>query len=95
MKMTFGEALNIWSRVVSGDDTLTTDEVKTAAQWFYDFISKLSDKASQSEIALENAVQSQASVETKEKLKKAAESDKRQLDDFIRKYDDLKNWLNQ
>ena len=41
----FGKAHDIWSRVVSGDKTLSEEEVKAAATWFDDFCAKLSDKA--------------------------------------------------
>lgn len=34
MEMKFGKAHDIWGRVVSGDDTLSDDEVKAAAEWF-------------------------------------------------------------
>ena len=94
MEMTFGKAHDIWSRVISGDSTLTEDEVKAAAKWFDDFSAKLSDKASQSEQELQEAIQSKENKETIERRKReAAESDKRQLEDFINKYDDLINWL--
>ena len=89
MEMTFGKAHDIWSRVISGDSTLTEDEVKAAAKWFDDFSAKLSDKASQSEQELQEAIQSKENIETIERKRKAAESDKCQLNDCIRKYDDL------
>ena len=89
MEMTFGKAHDIWSRTVSGDKTLTADEVKAAAQWFDEFSAKLSNKASQSEQELQEAIQSQESENSIERKRNAAESDKRQLEDFIRKYDDL------
>ena len=57
MEMKFGKAHDIWGRVVSGDDTLSDDEVKAAAEWFDEFSGKLSDKASQSAQALEDAIQ--------------------------------------
>ncbi len=91
--MTFGKAHDIWSRVVCGDKSLTNEEVKAAAQWFDDFSAKLNDKVSQSEQELEEAMQTQ-DQDTIEKMSSAAESDKRQLEDIIRKYDDLINWLN-
>ena len=91
--MTFGKAHDIWSRVKCGDKTLTHDEVKAAAQWFDDFSATLNDKVSQSKQALQEAIQTQ-DVDEIEKKSKANESDKRQLDDSIRKYDDLRNWLN-
>ena len=94
MEMTFGKAHDIWSRVVSGDKTLTEEEVKAAANWFDDFCAKLGDKASQSRQELEETMESQ-DKETIDKKNKAAESDKRQLDDFIKKYNDLMNWLIQ
>ena len=93
MEMTFGKAHDIWSRVVCGDKTLTNEEVKAAAQWFDDFSAKLSDKVSQSKQELEEAKQTQEQ-DTIEKKSNAAESDKRQLEDIIRKYDELMNWLN-
>ena len=93
MEMTFGKAHDIWSRVVCGDKTLTIDEVKAAAQWFDDFSVKLNDKVSQSKQELEEAMQAQ-DPDAIEKKRKATESDKRQLDDVVRKYDDLINWLN-
>lgn len=94
MEINFGKAHDIWSRVVSGDKALTEEEVKAAATWFDDFCAKLGDKACQSQQELEEAMESQ-DKETIDKKNKAAESDKRQLDDFIRKYDDLMNWLRQ
>ena len=57
MEMKFGKAHDIWGRVVSGDDTLSDDEVKAAAEWFDEFSGKLCDKASQSAQALEDAIQ--------------------------------------
>lgn len=93
MEMNFGKAHDIWSRVVCGDKTLTNDEVKAAATWFDDFSAKLSDKVSQSQQELEEAMQTR-DLDAIEKKSKATESDKRQLDDFVRKYDDLINWLN-
>ena len=93
MEMTFGKAHDIWSRVVCGDKTLTKDEVEAAAQWFDDFSVKLNDKVSQSKQELEEAMQAQ-DQDAIEKKRKATESDKRQLDDVVRKYDDLINWLN-
>lgn len=94
MEINFGKAHDIWSRVVSGDKTLTEEEVKAAAKWFDDFCPKLSDKSILSKQELEETMESQEK-ETIDKKSKAAESDKRQLDDFIRKYDDLMNWLRQ
>ena len=93
MDITFGKAHDIWSRVVCGDKTLTNEEVKAAAQWFDDFSAKLIDRVSQSKQELEEALQTQ-NQDTIEKKSKAAESDKRQLDDFVRKYDILIHWLN-
>ena len=93
MEMTFGKAHDIWSRVVCGDKTLTIDEVKAAAQWFDDFSVKLNDKFSQSKQELEEVMQAQ-DQDAIENKRKATESDKRQLDDVVRKYDDLINWLN-
>lgn len=93
MEMTFGKAHDIWSRVVSGDKTLTNEEVKAAAQWFDDFSVKLNDKVIQSKQELEEAMPTR-DQDTIEKKRKATKSDKRQLDDVIRKYDDLTNWLN-
>ena len=92
--MTFGKAHDIWSRVVCGDMALTNEDVKAAAQWFDDFSAKLNDKVNQSKQELEEAMNTQEQV-TIEKRSKAAESDKRQLEDIIRKYDDLMNWLNK
>ena len=43
MDMTFGEALNVWSRVVSDDKTLTINEVKAASQWTKNFIDQLKE----------------------------------------------------
>jgi hypothetical protein len=94
MEINFGKAHDIWSRVVSGDKTLTVEEVKAAAKWFDDFCTKLSDKSILSKQELEETMESQEK-DTIDKKSKAAESDKRQLDDFIRKYDDLMNWLRQ
>lgn len=94
MEMNFGNAHDIWSRVVCGDRTLDEEEVKAAVKWFDDFISKLIDKASHSKQELEAAMQTQEK-DAIEKWNKAVESDKRQLDDFIRKHDDLMKWLNQ
>lgn len=91
--MTFGKAHDIWRRVVCGDKTLTNDEVKAAAQWFDDFSATLNDKVSQSKQVLEEAMQTR-DLDEIEKKSKANESDKRQLEDFIRKHDDLTNWLN-
>jgi hypothetical protein len=93
MEMTFGKAHDIWSRVVCGDKTLTDEEVKAAAQWFDDFSVKLNDKVIQSKQELEEAMPTR-DQDTIEKKRKATKSDKRQLDDVIRKYDDLTNWLN-
>ena len=93
MEMNFGKAHDIWSRVVSGDKTFTEEEVKAAAQWFDDFSATLNDKVSQSKQVLEEAMQTR-DLDAIEKKSKANESDKRQLDDSIRKYDDLRNWLN-
>ena len=93
MEMTFGKAHDIWSRVVCSDKTLTNDEVKAAAQWFDDFSATLNDKVSQSKQVLEEAMQTR-DQDAIEKKSKAYESDKRQLDDAIRRYDDLINWLN-
>ena len=93
MEMTFGKAHDIWSRVVSGDETLTADEVKSATEWFDEFCTKLGNKSSQSKQELE-AIQAKEK-DTIEKKSKAAESDKRQLDDFMRKHDDLIGWLNK
>lgn len=93
MEMTFGKAHDIWRRVVCGDKTLTNDEVKAAAQWFDDFSATLNDKVSQSKQVLEEAMQTR-DLDEIEKKSKANESDKRQLEDFIRKHDDLTNWLN-
>lgn len=93
MEMTFGKAHDIRNRVLCGDKTLTNDEVKAAAQWFDDFSATLNDKVSQSKQVLEEAMQTR-DLDAIEKKSKANESDKRQLDDSIRKYDDLRNWLN-
>ena len=78
MEMTFGEAHNIWSRVVSGDETLTEDEVKAAAKTFDDFIDKLGERVCQSKQEFEDArlAQEQDAIEKKSK---AAESDQCQL----------------
>ena len=94
MEMTFGKAHDIWGRVVSGDDTLSDDEVKAAAEWFDEFSGKLSDKASQSAQALEDAIQRHENGDAIERKRKAAESDRRQEDDFNKKHDDLIAWLN-
>ena len=94
MEMTFGKAHDIWSRVVSGDKTLTADEVKSATEWFDEFCTKLGNKSSQSKQELDEAIQAEEK-DTIEKKSNAAESDKRQLDDFIRKHDDLIGWLNK
>ena len=94
MEMNFGKAHDIWSRVVCGDKTLTEEEVKAAATWFDDFCAKLSDKACKSKQELKEAELAHAE-EVIAKKGKAAESDERQLDGFIRKYDDLMKWLNQ
>ena len=93
--MTFGDAHEVWNRAVSGDNTLSTDEVKAAAQWFDEFSDKLSDKASQSQQALDDAIERHEDDAEIEKRTNAAEADKRQLEDFIRKHDDLINWLNK
>ncbi len=93
MEMNFGKALDIWSRVVSGDNSLTVEKVKAAVKWFDDFISELSNKASQSKQELDD-VDTAQEKDAIEKMSKAAESDKRQLYDFIRKLDDLIGWLN-
>lgn len=90
--MNFGKAHDIWSRVICGDKTLANDEVKAAAQWFDDFIPILSNKASQSKQEMDDVMQTQEK-DAIEKKSKAVESDKRQLDDFVRKYDDLIKWL--
>lgn len=92
MEMTFGKAHDIWGCVVSGDDTLSEDEVKAAANWFDEFIGKLSDKASQSQQALDDAIERHDGDAEIEKKRKSAESDRRQVDDFIKKYDDLIAW---
>lgn len=94
MEMTFGEAHDIWSRVVRGDVTLTQDEVKAAAQWFDDFIGKLNDKYVQSKQESEE-VQRTQQKDAIDKKRKSTESEKRQLEDFIRKHDNLINWLNK
>ncbi len=94
MEMTFGKAHDIWGRVVCGDDTLSDDEVKAAAEWFDDFIGKLNEKASQSKQALDDANERSGNVAEIEKKSKAAESDRRQVDDFVKKHDDLIEWLN-
>ena len=94
MEMTFGDAHEVWNRAVSGDNTLSTDEVKAAAQWFDEFSDKLRDKASQSQQALDDAIERHEDDAAIEKKSKAPESDKRQLEDCIRKYDDLIGWLN-
>ena len=94
MEMNFGKAHDIWSRVVSGDKTLTEEEVKAAVQWFSVFIPQLNNKACKSKQELKEAELAHAE-EVIAKKGKAAESDERQLDDFIRKYDDLMKWLNQ
>lgn len=91
MEMTFGNAHDIWRRAVSGDNSLTIEEVKAAAEWFDEFCGKLSEKESQSKQELEDAIQVHGAIEKKSK---AAEADQRQLDDFIRKHDDLISWLN-
>ena len=57
MEMTFGDAHDVWGRAVCGDETLSPDEVKAAAQWFDDFSDKLRDKASQSQQALDDAIE--------------------------------------
>ena len=93
--MTFGKAHDIWGRAVRGDETLSEDEVKDAAQWFDDFSDKLSDKASKSQQALDDAIERHEDDAEIEKKSRAAESDKRQLEDCIRKYDDLIGWLNK
>lgn len=93
MEMTFGKAHDIWGRAVSGDGTLSEDDVKDAAKWFYDFIDKLNEKASQSKQDLDDAVERHEDDAVIEKKRKAAESDMRQVDDFIKKYDDLIAWL--
>ena len=93
MEMSFGKAHDIWSRVISDDRELTEDEVNAAAQWFDDFIVKLNDKVNQSTQELEISMQTH-DADAIEKKCKAKESDIRQLNDFIRKYDDLINWLN-
>ena len=95
MEMTFGKAHDIWGRAVCGDKTLSTDEVNAAAQWFDEFSDKLRDKASQSQQALDDAFEQHEDDAEIDKKRKAAESDKRQLEDFIRKHDDLINWLNK
>ena len=93
--MNFGKAHDIWSRVVSGDRTLSEDEVKAAAGWFDEFCGKLSEKESQSQQTLDEAIERHEDDVVIEKNGKATESDKRQLDDFIKKHDDLINWLNK
>ena len=95
MEMNFGEAHDIWGRAVRGDETLSEDEVKAAAKWFDKFLGTLSDKASQSQQALDDAFEQHEDDAEIDKKRKAAESDKRQLEDFIRKHDDLINWLNK
>lgn len=94
MGMTFGGAHDVWKRAISGDETLREDEVRVAAQWLDKFSGKLGDKASQSWQDYQKSVDSQAEEETKEGKLKAAESDKRQVEDCVRKCDDLTNWLN-
>ena len=94
MEMTFGTAYDIWNRVINGDKTLTEAEVKDALKWFDDFSGKLSEKASQSEHELQRAIQKQEEKAIIERKRKATESDKRQEEDSVRKYDDLMNWLN-
>ena len=94
MEMTFGKAYDVWNRAVGEDKSLTFDEVKDAAQWFDDFNDKLSDKASQSQQALDEAIERHEEDAEIENKSKAAESDKRQLEDSIRKHDDLIGWLN-
>ena len=93
--MTFGKAHDIWGRAVRGDETLSEDEVKAAAQWFDKFLGTLSDKASQSQQALDDAIEQHEDDAAIEEKSKAAESDKRQLEDFISKHDDLIDWLNK
>ena len=95
MEMTFGKAHDIWGRAVRGDETLSEDEVKAAAQWFDKFLGTLSDKASQSQQALDDAIERHEDDAAIEEKSKAAESDKRQLEDCIRKHDDLIGWLNK
>ena len=95
MEMDFGEAHDIWGRAVRGDETLSEDEVKAAAQWFDKFLGTLSDKASQSQQALDDAIERHEDDAEIEEKSKAAESDKRQLEDCIRKHDDLIGWLNK
>ena len=51
-------------------------------------------KASQSQQALDDAIERHEDDAAIEKKSKAAESDKRQLEDCIRKHDDLIGWLN-
>lgn len=94
MEMTFGRAHDIWGRVLSSDKTLLEDEVREASQWFNEFNSKLSDKLSQSEEALQDALLTKKDNDIIKKKQIAVEADKRQVDDFISKYDDLINWLN-
>ena len=94
MEMTFGDAHEVWNRAVCGDKTLSSDEVKAAAQWFDEFSDKLRDKASQSQQALDDAIERHEDDAAIEKKCKAAESDKCQLEDCIRKHDDLIGWLN-
>ena len=72
---------------------MTEDEVKAATQWFDDFSVKLNYKVSQSKQELEEAMQSE-NQDAIEKKSNAVESDKRQLEDIIRKYDDMIDWLN-
>ena len=93
--MDFGEAHDILERAMRGDKTLSEDEVKAAAKWFDEFCGKLSDKARQSQQTLDDAIERREDNDAIEKIGKAAESDKRQLEDFIRKHDDLTNWLNK
>ena len=95
MEMTFGDAHDIWNRAVRGDETLSEDEVKAAAQWFDKFLGTLSGKASKSQQALDDAIERHEDDAEIEKRTNAAEADKRQLEDFIRKHDDLINWLNK
>ena len=94
MEMTFGDAHAVWRRAVCGDEALSTDEVKAAVQWFDEFSDKLRDKASQSQQALDDAIERHEDDAAIEKKSKAAESDKRQFEDCIRKHDDLIGWLN-
>ena len=97
--MIWKEVDDILCRIGDSDEMLTEEEVNAVARWLDDFLTKLSDNASKSrndyiEVAGKPESLSEDERQDVEKKRNAYDSDMRQMEQFIKKFDDCIQWLN-